>query len=154
MKWKIICVFLSNLRWQKFSLQEIKYANDWLNPDIKTQGYVYQWPHMKQVLAWRFQVVLSSWIMHAVLQLIWVWSGTNILSFPLKDMEGLHPTVVCFCLLFVLVEGYNTGPPVDTMQEICNTMLPNHGPSPQTSTDNVTITLGNDCYKEGHTVPG
>ena len=69
-------------------------------------------------------------------------------------MDGLHPTVVGFCLLFVLVEGYSSGPPVDNMQEICNSMLPNHGVEPQNSTDMVTITLGNDCYKENHTIPG
>ena len=69
-------------------------------------------------------------------------------------MDGLHPIVAVFCLLFALAEGYNTGPPV-SMADVCNDMFPSgHQAAAQNSTDMVTITLGNDCYNDSHIIPG
>ena len=69
-------------------------------------------------------------------------------------MDGLYGGTAVFCLLLTLTEGFNSGPPV-AMQDVCTNMFPSgHGPAAQTSTNAVTITLGNTCYKEGHTVPG
>ena len=69
-------------------------------------------------------------------------------------MDFLRPVVVVFCLLFPVTEGKASGPPVADNPGICETMLPNHGASKQETTDKFNITLGNDCYKEGHTISG
>ena len=73
-------------------------------------------------------------------------------------MDVLRPVAVMFCLLFSLTEGNPTGPPVGSANpELCTNMFPaGHGDSlnPQPSTDKFNITLGNDCYKEVHTISG
>ena len=70
-------------------------------------------------------------------------------------MDVLRSVAVVFCLLFPLTEGRASGPPVADNPGICVTMLPNHdGASKQMTIDKFNITLGNDCYKEGHRISG
>ena len=73
-------------------------------------------------------------------------------------MDILRQVVVIFCLVMALVEGNPSGPPVgSTNPDLCTNMFPaGHGNNimVQTSNGAVNITLGNDCYKDGHTISG